>query len=176
MHTPGRWRRRASWIVRWGGLACVAAILCVFIASLWVYAWCERGPPSSGNEVTFGLSPGCVFVHRTHRLWLGEDDGPRPTPFTWRLGWRNASWSPAWPETWWVDGVPGDFVGWTTYLPLWMLLIPALLSTMLAWWPPLRAMKRARAGLCPSCAYSLSGLAIDTPCPECGHTAERATT
>jgi hypothetical protein len=59
---------------------------------------------------------------------------------------------------------------WT--MPLWP--IPLLLCTPAALL--LRsaslARRRANTGACTKCGYSLSGLAADTPCPECGKGAQ----
>ena len=59
-------------------------------------------------------------------------------------------------------------------------VFPGLLLDTLAWsfawlvalvgFPVLRGMARAADGLCPRCAYSRTGLAPGSSCPECGHT------
>ncbi len=51
-----------------------------------------------------------------------------------------------------------------------MLLFAGALApaALLVAWPSLRARRRRKAGVCPKCAYDLSGLDASAPCPECG--------
>jgi len=48
------------------------------------------------------------------------------------------------------------------------LLIPTLYLTY-------RAFKRVLPNSCPHCHYDLTGLPIDSPCPECGRAQPRPT-
>lgn len=51
-------------------------------------------------------------------------------------------------------------------IPGWMLFLAALIPSIHAW----RAvLQRRRIGLCHACGYSLDGLPLGSPCPECGN-------
>lgn len=60
------------------------------------------------------------------------------------------------------------------YLPLWRNLLADTALYGAAWallllaWAGVRTATRRRRGLCPVCAYDLSGLPPASPCPECG--------
>ena len=67
--------------------------------------------------------------------------------------------------------------GWTDKLlavPLWpaCLLLAALTAVRgIGWFYRRRRTRRRRLGLCPSCAYNLTGNVSDV-CPECGTRSE----
>jgi hypothetical protein len=74
---------------------------------------------------------------------------------TWReslafttLSRRGANWSELWA------------------IPLWVLILPLSIPTLLAWRSREIERHRKRAGLCPSCGYDLR--ATTARCPECG--------
>ncbi len=52
--------------------------------------------------------------------------------------------------------------------PIWSPMLIVLACTCLAWRADVRAMRRARVGLCAACGYDLAGTAADAVCPECG--------
>jgi len=53
-------------------------------------------------------------------------------------------------------------------IPLWLPLIIAFAGTSLVWRADVRAMRRAREGLCAACDYDLAGTVAGAVCPECG--------
>ncbi len=55
---------------------------------------------------------------------------------------------------------------WAFTLPLWVPFLVLALFTIREWRRP---RGRPHRGLCAVCAYSLSGLVGDAPCPECGN-------
>ncbi len=76
---------------------------------------------------------------------------------------------------WYGGGHPPelDWWQWRAYrwgfcMPLWTLGATAGLPAAWLWRCDLRA--RPRPGRCPSCGYSLAGLAEGSKCPECGKT------
>lgn len=47
-----------------------------------------------------------------------------------------------------------------------MLLFASLAAVL--FWLDRRSLQWKKAGCCPACGYSLAGLAVNMPCPECG--------
>lgn len=73
-----------------------------------------------------------------------------------------------------VDGelnVPWSFWLWGFVVPKWSLLwIFCAILIILRFNPIafLRRLKRSQSGCCPQCAYQVSDLPANSPCPECG--------
>ncbi len=53
-------------------------------------------------------------------------------------------------------------------IPLWVLAIPLIAGTLLAWRRHRSLLRSEGADLCPFCKYSRIGLAPSAACPECG--------
>jgi len=77
------------------------------------------------------------------------------------------------PPQWiWLPHVSfGEFVVFSFNLPLWIPLVLLAAPATELWRKDLR---RQAPGLCPSCGYSLAGLAAGAKCPECGKGKEQA--
>ena len=63
------------------------------------------------------------------------------------------------------------FGGWSLEVSLKVPFVLLGAIAALAWLPP----RRARAGRCPKCGYSLKNLPESAPCPECGTKPEPST-
>lgn len=57
---------------------------------------------------------------------------------------------------------------WDIYVPIWALLLPAILVSSAAWTLDIRLRERERPGNCAKCGYNLSDLGEGKKCPECG--------
>jgi hypothetical protein len=68
---------------------------------------------------------------------------------------------------WWFARESGPF-WYKQSIPLWTPLLVLAIPAQWLWLSHQRALKRDRAGRCPSCAYDLRGLPEGAPCPECG--------
>ena len=106
------------------------------------------------------LPPG-VMVIRSHGLPVGWHSGSFgqaiPGQAHWRPPWQ---WRPR--ANLWSSHLSIE-------LPLWIPILAASLASTFLWWSAFVPRRRARAGLCPNCAYTMVGLT--TPiCPECGST------
>ena len=137
--------------VKWGGAVVTVLLVVVWIGSGWL----------------------CGFVAPSSRALTGVDRG--------RLGlaWFDAS--SEYPVNlaeanrfshglsirlgWYSERLPDATLTW---IPLWPLLLIAMLSTLTAWRLDTLARRRARLNLCPKCDYDRTGLAAGAVCPECG--------
>ena len=136
-------KRRVRKTVKWGGAGLTVLLVVVWIGSGW---WGSVVEYSSGSHAS--LESGRVFVY----------DHP---PWNFRLGPEPPSW-----DLWfdWGAGRGGKYL----MVPLWLPALLSLLATAAAWRADAKYLRRARAGLCASCGYDLSGLPAKGGCPECG--------
>jgi hypothetical protein len=132
-----------------------ALILGAFGASWFVvieYSWPSmQGPRVVGIE---GGIVGLAIVPSWH------------TPFI--PGWRCEPYSAGDLPSSYSVFVPTTATGygtWALLVPLWWVLVPALVPTLWLWRRDLRT--RPRPGCCPECHYDLTGNESGI-CPECG--------
>lgn len=146
-----------QWTLLGLSLAGMVIGVSLWTASLWTISYRRFGTPGGGGtEFSITADRGMLWATTS-----GTFFGP---------GWRSLRTGPTleniewWPQEWWRSGS----MGWMVRLPLWPLpLAGTVMSLMLA--RRLRALRRAReAFACLNCGYSRSGLATQTPCPECG--------
>ncbi len=62
--------------------------------------------------------------------------------------------------------------GESWHIPIWIVIAPCLLLTVILWRLDTLPLRRAKLNLCPHCNYDRTGLALDAKCPECGTTSE----
>lgn len=142
---------------KWGGAVVTVLLLVVWIGSGWVNvacAWPVRSDPS--GAYTAGVLVGRFYCERytgltRHRQTSFELSIPYTYPFELQLG---------------LTANPTVFEG--VQFPLWCPVVIAFGVTSLIWRADLRAMRRAKEGLCAKCGYDLSGTAAGAVCPECG--------
>jgi hypothetical protein len=140
-----------------------AVMVLVVSAAAWMVSffsvtWLEPGFPA----LRVSLSRGVLWIHNQGAM------GPSAVS-----GWRVHGWD--WSLRWWHGGL--GFVEWTRgkdgvpffglLVPLWMPAAAAALVLACTWFVGRSSRRNAGAGLCPTCAYDLTG--ITGPCPECGH-------
>jgi hypothetical protein len=141
-----RWRPRASWVLRWGGLAAVVVVLgAIALSVVWeVTLYSRRVSIGVGGGAVGMLAPGskdfsaCFVSLRADPL----DIYFRPVLL------RSPSGKVA------------------LRVPLWMPLLIVSAPTLLAW----RRWRPAEDGVCTGCGYNLSGITTGV-CPECGKAA-----
>jgi len=129
-------------------------------------------------------------------LWKAREAGlpyrpPRPNAcieivewgWPWRSAWGMFAFTDRTPSQQWygllkLSRGPAGSVGetWVPYAPQFVGLTLNTLFWSLPWWlvfvgaDKLRRWNRLRRHHCPACNYNLTGLAPDSPCPECGGT------
>ena len=130
--------------------------MCALIATAWALTiWYDLYLLSGG--VTFCLSNGTIAWNefpRQQQAATGWEFASYPTQDGlrwWRWNWRAATTE-----------------GWMTAFPLWCPLLVCAMPVIAAWRLDILARRRERVGACPTCHYSLAGLAPNSPCPECG--------
>lgn len=139
--------------VKWGGLAVTVLLVGVWVGTGWVSAtWLSR--------------EGTGFSFYTGRLGLGFG--------VWRdnpTGERHLRLAcDAWMMQWSFEtDTRGS--GWVLAIPLWAPACLALMATAVAWRVDARARRREQPHLCSKCGYDRTGLAVGSPCPECGSSA-----
>ena len=80
--------------------------------------------------------------------------------------------TPSFPFQWWFRFGRGSST-WAVEIPVWVLVVPSLLITAVAWRNDILVRRRERAvrlNRCPNCNYDRTGLAAGAACPECGVT------
>lgn len=150
-------------MIKWSTLVVIPILAIAWIASL---------SATTGVRVPrgwfIGVDGGRALAWR---LWQDPNDPTEKFVLPeWR--WVREPWYGDHSMRWWPEvhydapqiGTRNFFVA----LPLWMLMIVSLGSSGIAWAFDARAKRNALARLCPSCRYSLVGLPLDAPCPECG--------
>ena len=147
-------RRAMMWI----GTALTVTLLALWAAGLNGDQTWRRGQLyifTSASLIEFGYSQTVAVDVRRYRPYLGRPILALETPvfsvfrFDPNLGGGGISIS-----SWLLFAV----VGSVAFVP---------------WWLDIRARRRARKiGHCPHCRYDRTGLAPETPCPECGSTGD----
>jgi hypothetical protein len=76
----------------------------------------------------------------------------------------------AYPGIHWKPGYHKDKIGGsqTVMIPLWIIVALSGMTTAYAWRRDFVLRRSLKLGTCPHCGFSLSGLAPDAVCPECG--------
>lgn len=133
---------------KWAG-----AVGCVLLALVWIgsYWWDVRW--QSQARFRFEVCSGGVVA----RAWHSSD-----IP---RTGWKHSRSTGAF--RWWIDSRSGSTHQWI-FVPLWVLVVPAVISTAVVWRRDVVLRRRTRAGLCSACGYDRRGIDAASPCPECG--------
>jgi hypothetical protein len=136
--------------VKWGGTAVLAVLGFAWAGSLWRYVeWRDsfRCRLTLGDgALTIEWFPKAPDISPDSRWSTGDVEGP----CVWWSTWRDHPTEPA------------------VIVPLWYPMVPLLGVTYLAWRLDARARGRTRRGECVACGYSLAGLRLGAPCPECG--------
>jgi hypothetical protein len=164
----GRKRRAAGWTLLLLGLPVAG----VWVASGWwrfslgtTHRWlgCSRGCVVYGRSTAVGSSvtAKCVF----------QPQAPGDVGFEWWFDWGPKRGFQIGETVFYGvtrDSDYGEYrefaaLLWPVPLLLWAAGVPVLRSGILA-------RRRAHAGLCGKCGYSLAGLVAGAPCPECGKT------
>lgn len=168
---PKRWRtairKAARKTGKWGGAVVTVLLLVVWVMSAWWYAgfqshWNRNEFDADAHNGTVGIvwgrpddAPGAPFIEWEFDLTL--DDRGGPLWFRLRGEWYLRH-----------DGPPLSRDVTYVMFPIWFPLVIVLTGTSLVWRADLRAMRRAREGLCAACGYDLAGTAAGAVCPECG--------
>ncbi len=95
------------------------------------------------------------------------------------MGWNATREAPFVPAEFYCGRVSEPFEWWfwnetsfngteTRAMPLWVPLLAVMTLSIPLWRNYVRARRSARAGKCPKCNYSLTGLPAGSACPECG--------
>jgi hypothetical protein len=145
-----------------------------------VPTWARRGaipwsasqapwPDSNSEAATLVIGRGWPLI----ALWCddGRSDGPTFSTVAPSGGIPLSHWARIGPD--WAAILP--------YRPVWIGLIVDSLVMASLWWfvlvVPVAAFRhyrghlRVRRNHCPHCNYNLAGLAMNSPCPECGKAA-----
>lgn len=112
--------------------------------------------------------------------WRGERNGVVIFRGAVELYWSAAGAGKE--QIWWMRGYPTQVQWWVNResgsastgpwecvgVPLWMVWVPLLMTSGVAWRVDAKYRDREKANLCSACGYALAGLAREKPCPECG--------
>lgn len=138
--------------MKWGGAVAVILLVGVWVASWW---WWIQLTPSGATQIT--IARGRLFVEGRTASW----------PNRWQVDFiADVDYPPV--EFSWVFYAVTDPQNTNRYVPLWLPTLLIFIPSACAWWLDLRAMRRARIGLCRACGYDRRGLAAGSVCPECG--------
>jgi hypothetical protein len=151
-----RVRAWVNWAVRWGGIAVVAVVVCVYLLSS--RRWYQHGRYTPTAQVLLVLDRGqlrvqVVRLHGPALFFVGPPGLTGRVRTTWReaLRWDYHAWGNPSATTRILD------------LPLWPAAAFSAALSGLAW---MRYCRRT-PGVCRRCHYDLSGLPPGSPCPEC---------
>ncbi|MFN0010903.1 MAG: hypothetical protein ACKVS8_04580 [Phycisphaerales bacterium] len=145
--------------VKWGGLVATLLLTVAWIGSGWQHlSWHSQfDHPMTyvGHQVIVSLDGGQMAVYE--RL--------SPSGAVSYLGGHWARFTG--PFNWWF-GTVYTSRRYGLAIPIWLLVLPVLIPTALAWRLDHVARRRARIGACPTCGYDRRGIAATVACPECG--------
>jgi hypothetical protein len=154
----GRKRRAAGWTL---------VALGVVVAGVWVWSGLGRV-----ELPEFVMQRSSLDFHAQH----GAVSVTRAVPANPREGQSRAT-PPAAPwSEWSVEALPlgvhrtsYGITAYTTYsAPLWPIPLLLWSSAAVLLRSGILARRRALSGACITCGYSLAGLEVGAPCPECG--------
>lgn len=167
-------RKAARKSCKWGGAVVTVLLIVVWIGSPWYQA--HVGWFKTKSYISATVYIGTFFVY-----W---DEHPAAPPFTiWYLERATGRQWERWLSLRGQWGVGRDQVAKaatdvtlsTVAFPIWLPLVVVLVGTCLVWRADIRAMRRAREGLCAACGYDLVGVVgvvgvagTAAVCPECG--------
>ncbi|MGH7242294.1 MAG: hypothetical protein ACREJD_02615 [Phycisphaerales bacterium] len=135
---------------KWGGAALTVLLVVAWIGSMWVSAnWWIRHEWSV--QFRAGCLVGAVF----------EGGGGPPNALSFEIQ------DPREPLRWWFlfEHFEGNY---GVAIPLWILIMPILFVSGIAWRFDALARRLARFCQCAKCGYDLSSTGAGKPCPECG--------
>jgi hypothetical protein len=136
--------------VKWGGAAVTLLLVVVWIGSgRWQLLWVPR------VGFALGAQQGVLLL-----AVVAPSDGPRLFELR-----RNDGSDPF---VYWHFRCYRTPISTQVDLPLWILALPPMSSSLIAWRMEVLAHRRARLNLCPKCHYDRAGLAAGAKCPECG--------
>ena len=138
--------------MKWAGFVASVMLLVVWIGSGWFSA-CWAFPSRLYLEVEYGFME---IDYTPFRQVAGPPTGWNFDTHPFWLGWRPSA--------------KGRMDTFMISLPLWIPELCTVILTATAWRLDTLARRRAHAGACRKCGYSLTGLAPGAACPECGHT------
>ncbi len=140
--------------IKWTGAAVTVVLMVVWVGSGWIQA----SFPTSWGPV-FILRGGCirVFLSDPPGGWGDSLSLSVTTGDKFQFGYRRTEAGPN-SRTYWTE----------SSLPVWMVAMPVLLASALAWRLDILARRRAKQNLCSTCNYDRTGLPIGAACPECG--------
>jgi hypothetical protein len=158
-----------KWV--WTGIALV--VIGAEVGSrLCCVTWVWSAPKAGCRSIQVGDGAFRISSYSTY-IWLRRGWHFQPSPDV-TFGWPAPKGNPPTPS--WRWGFQRSDLPMYGKSDAVSLLYPALLTTapaVLFWRADIRAWRRERRGLCGKCGYDLSGIAAESPCPECGSPAHR---
>ncbi len=150
-HSTGRARR----FINWAGLVVSALFAAVWIGS----AWYAGGYVTKNRDFAISVSHGCI----------GSAWGHIPdTPSGW---WHQTTSSVGrgFSFRWWFSTVEAKKTfPFILNIPIWPLILAAVTPFAITWRREYRIRRGLKSNMCPHCKFDLSGLALESVCPECG--------
>ena len=157
------WCMKLNWrglrkVGKWGGLAVAVGSAALWCASQYLYAYLALS-----RSTWIDFNPGVVGVG------LITQSDPPPLQVARCGGFRYADPIDFSSNCWWVSYQASPYMYFE--IPLWIPAVFGIAAAGTAWHLDAISQRRVRAGRCPKCGYSLTGVAPSDKCPECGRTA-----
>ncbi len=164
---PRRRDNRSTPVLKW-----IGASLCLLMFSLWFATRWWR----PALTVRHGPKSEFIVAAQGHVSLYRFDYGPNDASTSWGVSTEfETNDERHVPETWhWGFQWGNDrTVRASPYaVPIWFPFLITAVPTSYIW---IRGRRRA-PNTCTSCGYSLAGLAVGAPCPECGSTSANSPT
>lgn len=152
-------RGRARRVAKWAGLVVCVLIAGVWAAShRWLVRWMNNSRLATARQYHFLSLESGALLH-------GRFPDANPVLLLQRPDWAFASHSG---ETIWLPERSSRGTGVILIVPLWIPFAAFAVPTIVLWYCDRPSARRRRAGQCSKCGYDRGGLAVESPCPECG--------